>query len=393
VRGNVAIGADGKLFVQTSQNLLEVNPTSGATTRVKLGFGGATSSLGPVLTEGLVWVPLLNGDMAALNLSNLGVARTLAHPSTGNYRGVGSVTADRMLLMRTDALEQLDAARPTDLLQLTNGRFLLTSSQSENSALIAQGFVDTVTEGGVFLSLLAGTSELFRLVNPSSGDRLYSTSVAERDAAIGAGFQQEASPGFVFASGGPGRKPLKRFFNAATGTHIASGNPDLLADPGFAGFVEEGTLGFVRTQRPRPLISVDDHTSSRPGMLTTSVARAQAFAESVGLSGPTATRGSVFGAVNDSPGLVPLFQLRDPATGDRLYTTSASERAAALAAGRIDEGIAGYVHLTPAPGRHALVRGLASNGFHHYSLVGESSGVFASNFSGTIEGVIGFVQS
>ena len=58
--------------------------------------------------------------------------------------------------------------------------------------------------------------------------------------------------------------------------------------------------------------------------------------------------------------LVPLIRLYQINTGDHAYTTSASEKAIALSAGYVDEGIAGFIFPTQQSGTLPLYR--LSNG-------------------------------
>jgi len=57
----------------------------------------------------------------------------------------------------------------------------------------------------------------------------------------------------------------------------------------------------------------------------------------------------VMGYIGSSPtcGAIPLYRTYLPRNGDHFYTTSAAERDAALRAGYLNEGIAGYVWPSP----------------------------------------------
>ncbi len=73
--------------------------------------------------------------------------------------------------------------------------YLLTTSRSceswgAGSRQAEMGFIAT--------SAIEGTTELFRLYNPTNEDHFYTTGSHERDVAISNGFSPEGSPGFVF---------------------------------------------------------------------------------------------------------------------------------------------------------------------------------------------------
>ena len=65
-----------------------------------------------------------------------------------------------------------------------------------------------------------GTTPLFRLFNPNSGDHFYTTNPAEVNFAIGVGYRSEGIACDVFSSSQPGTTSLFRLFNPNSGDHF-----------------------------------------------------------------------------------------------------------------------------------------------------------------------------
>src|SRR5262249_5611002 len=75
--------------------------------------------------------------------------------------------------------------------------------------------------GYIYAAQAAGTTALYRLFNPTSGDHFYTTSAAERDSAVASfGYQNEGIAGYVFASQAAGTTPLYRLLNTVNGDHF-----------------------------------------------------------------------------------------------------------------------------------------------------------------------------
>lgn len=71
---------------------------------------------------------------------------------------------------------------------------------------------------------------------------------------------------------------------------------------------------------------------------------------------------------SDLPGLLPLYQLLNPGSNDRLYTINVSERDASVASGWTDQGVIGYVFADAANNRKPLYRAYnASTGQHTFT--------------------------
>ncbi len=78
--------------------------------------------------------------------------------------------------------------------------------------------------------------------------------------------------------------------------------------------------------------------------------------------------GGVFTSPGAAPGLVPLYRLYDPASGDHFFTVDEAERDAAVAGGSVLEGDAGYVFTEPAQKRTPLYRAYnTETGQHLYT--------------------------
>ena len=172
-----------------------------------------------------------------------------------------------------------------------------------------------------------------------------------------------------------------------TGIHVLSGNSDDLTDPAFGTFTDEGVVAFVRSQQPTVLRRVRTGGSD---LVTLSLRESLDAVNAGGAS--LGTLGRIFASRDDSPDLTPLFRLKNPNTGDRLYTSSATEKAVALTVGfTLDEGAEGYVHTQAGAGRVPLLRAFdSSTGRHLYT----TDPIEFQGFIAPIvrEGTVGFVQ-
>jgi hypothetical protein len=279
------------------------------------------------------------------------------------------------------------APAATPLFQAEKQTFALTSDPAGLTGLVADGFNDFGAAGGSYP--LPGDAFnlgfLFGVRNPVTNDRIYTRSSIERNGLLAQGFVNEGNVGLISAIAQPGFKPLHRLFNADTGTHRFTGNSDDLSDLP-EGFVSEGVTGFVRKQMATDLRRVSFAGSD----IVTLSQREASLLESVGGVDRGAI-GSVFASRDDSPDLVPLFRLQKPESEDRLFTTSASERGAALAQNFKDEGVAGYVHREPGAGRVPLFRAREiATGNHRYTSDGDEFVGLGSGF--VKEGIVGYMQ-
>ena len=391
-RGGIAISeGNGLVYTQTGTDLQEIDPLAGGATVRSVALGTTTNGLGPALSDGTLWATSTNNRIIAKDLATLTTQRIIAPalPVLGNCFGIAGIADGHLIAFSDLGVEQFKHARSVDLFQASTGTsFVATQNAAELPTLFGQGFTDFGVAGGVYATNTGDTPQpttaLFRLKN-GSGDRLYTTSAAEKTSALGAGFVSEPDAGFIFSVSGPGRKPLHRLFNSATGQHALTANSDDLATLG--GFVDEGVIGFVRTQQSTALNRVQ---AGGGDLLSLSQSETASF-----VSGGAQNLGAIgrlFASRDDSPELVPLFRLKNQNTGDRLFTSSATERANALALGTFaDEGTEGYVHTRPGAGRKPLLRALDSaTGRHRYT----TDPLEFQAFGGTIvrEGAVGFVQ-
>ena len=95
-------------------------------------------------------------------------------------------------------------------------------------------------------------------------------------------------------------------------------------------------------------------------------------------------------------GRVPLYRLSSPSAHDRLYTTSPEERNRVLQEGYHDEGVAGYVDTTQAPGTlplYRLAKRTANGAEHFYTDNDTERDKAISQLGFHLEGVVGYVPT
>lgn len=109
----------------------------------------------------------------------------------------------------------------------TGDHFYTTSAIERDNAIAMYGYQDERTECFVFATQAPGTTSLFRLVNPATGDHFYTASAAERDNTIAAfGYKAEGVACFVHGAAADGSTPLYRLRSQSTGDHFYTTHPD-----------------------------------------------------------------------------------------------------------------------------------------------------------------------
>jgi hypothetical protein len=108
----------------------------------------------------------------------------------------------------------------------TGDHFYTTSAIERDDAIATYGYQDEGTACHVFSRQAADTTPLYRLLKPASSDHFYTTSAAERDNAIRSyGYQTEGTACFVYAAAVDGSTPLYRLLSDSTGDHFYTTNP------------------------------------------------------------------------------------------------------------------------------------------------------------------------
>ncbi len=99
--------------------------------------------------------------------------------------------------------------------------FYTTSAPERDNAIVTGGYASDGIACYVFEPQTAGTTPLFRLFNPTNGNHFYTTSVPERDNAITAnGYTSEGIACYVFEPQTAGTAPLYRLLNPINGDHF-----------------------------------------------------------------------------------------------------------------------------------------------------------------------------
>ena len=99
----------------------------------------------------------------------------------------------------------------------------LTSNYLEFLAVVNRGLQDESSGRSGFAvgtRKIAGSTELFRLLNPSTGRHYYTENPGERDVLINIGWRYEKVEGYIFQSQIPGTVPIYRLYNQLSGTHL-----------------------------------------------------------------------------------------------------------------------------------------------------------------------------
>jgi len=135
----------------------------------------------------------------------------------------------------------------------TTGRHLYTSNiGEENSAGLS-------SEGQAFQLFkdsgqATGTSDVYRLFNPTIGDHFYTASAAEKDVAVGAGYNLEKVVGAAYTTPSDNSTAVNRYFQALTGQHFYTSDPEEEKNLGSLGFQKEGVAFY--TPKPQTAASV-----------------------------------------------------------------------------------------------------------------------------------------
>ncbi len=112
---------------------------------------------------------------------------------------------------------------PTWRLVDANGNELITADAAEATRLQARGWTSQPTSFSLLdqqaLSQDLRTSNVYRLVNPKSGDRIYATREDRRDTAIANGYQLEGIAGTLAVGLTLGTWPILAFYQPSTGKH------------------------------------------------------------------------------------------------------------------------------------------------------------------------------
>ena len=104
-----------------------------------------------------------------------------------------------------------------------NGNELITADATETTRLQASGWTSQPTSFSLLnkkaLSQDLRTSNVYRLVNPKTGDRIYATREDRRDTAIANGYQLEGIAGTLAVGLTLGTWPILAFYQPSTGKH------------------------------------------------------------------------------------------------------------------------------------------------------------------------------
>jgi len=126
----------------------------------------------------------------------------------------------------------------------STGRNLYTSNVGEGNSA---GFS---SEGQAFQLFkdsgqTTGTSDVYRLFNPTTGDHFYTASAAEKDVAAGAGYNVEGSVGAAYTAPTENSTAVERYFQAATGQHFYTSDAKEAENLGALGFQREGVAFYT----------------------------------------------------------------------------------------------------------------------------------------------------
>ncbi len=104
-----------------------------------------------------------------------------------------------------------------------NGNELITADAAEATRLQASGWISQTTSFSLLnkkaLSQDLRTSNVYRLVNPKTGDRIYATREDRRDTALANGYQLEGIAGTLAVGLTLGTWPILAFYQPSTGKH------------------------------------------------------------------------------------------------------------------------------------------------------------------------------
>jgi hypothetical protein len=103
----------------------------------------------------------------------------------------------------------------------TGDHFYTTARTERDGAIALYGYIDEGIACYVYSSQAAGTTPLYRLLNPNNGDHFYTTSAVERDGAVAnLGYTDEGIACYVFGFQATGTTPLYRLLNPHNGDHF-----------------------------------------------------------------------------------------------------------------------------------------------------------------------------
>lgn len=131
---------------------------------------------------------------------------------------------------------------------LTGDHFYTTSSVEREAAMQRQGYIDEGVIGWVFPRQEDGVTALYRLYSARTDDHFYTTSVAERDQAMVTDYTLDGVMGYVWVSEQTSSRPLFRLYNRQSGDHMYTTSDDERSNAiQTRGYVSEGITSYIST--------------------------------------------------------------------------------------------------------------------------------------------------
>ena len=230
-----------------------------------------------------------------------------------------------------------------------------------------------VTEGISFYAYGAeteGTSPIFRLYNPRTGNHFYTRSSSERDSAISNhSYVSEGTAFYAYPDQNSGKSPVYRFYSSLTGDHFytaSEGEKSSVQNNPQWGYTYEGIAFYVSLSQESETSPVYRFYSPSTGdhFYTASENEANSislypiyrfYAPSTGdhfySTNKSIPQGYLYEGIafyafkKEMSENLPIFQLYNSQTGDHLYTRSSSERDSAISNhSYVSEGTAFYAY-------------------------------------------------
>jgi len=104
--------------------------------------------------------------------------------------------------------------------------FLDTGNPADVSLATSMGYTSQGPTYNLFKdqNIAKNTTDVFRVVNPATGNHFLTASRAEADAAAAGGFINEGVAGEAYSSPQEGSAAVQRYYNATTGQHLLTSN-------------------------------------------------------------------------------------------------------------------------------------------------------------------------
>lgn len=174
-------------------------------------------------------------DFDGTNYANFTDWTSALKPDVGRIRAISSFSQDSagnlyILNLFDDAVYQI-VTSVTRLYRSYNPNadmHFFTTSYPEFEDVVARGYEDEATDRGgvgVLNFPIDGSTPIYRLYNPNTGQHYLSIGEGERDFLVFEGWNDEGTIGYVYPNQLPGTDEIFRLYNVNTGIHLFTTDP------------------------------------------------------------------------------------------------------------------------------------------------------------------------